>query len=210
MHGFYSSHQLHHDHTNSASSLGHTASHLHPFHNPNTGFYHPHHMSSLANQEPTNNGYSSPPAETQNSLQGNESPTSVVDFPTNNIQLPETPNSMVTIMGPTSGNSNSNDAANSSAEVNVSENVNVNTPSPANNNNNNNNHSENDSYNPWHMTSTHNLSNGPVPAYNASAASLYNAHHNFTPSLMQQNIGNFAHPHANKGFGMTQSFGYWY
>jgi hypothetical protein len=194
---------------------GHSGStpHLHAFHNTSSGFYHhPHHIT---NQNPTNAGYSSPQTENQNSLNGNESPNSVTDFPTNNnnannnnnnIQLPETPNSMVTIMGPTSGNSNSNEGANVAVENKFTENITSTSPNHNNNNNNS------DSYNPWSAT-THHLNSGSSihPSSYNTAGSFYNSHHNFPSSLMQhQNISGFAHPHANKNFGMSQPFYSWY
>lgn len=177
-------------------------------HNTNTSYYHHyHHSSSAANT--SNAGYS--PQNT--GLNGNESPNSVDQFTSggannnNNIQLPETPNSLVgtTLMGPTSGNSNSNDATNA---------INESASETASNNNNN--------YNPWCSTTTSHhqlpLSNSPIhsSSYNTAhhpSASLYSAaaaaHHNLLP---HQNISSFVQHPSQKGFNhhLPQSFYSWY
>jgi hypothetical protein len=174
-------------------------------HNASTPYYHHHyHTASAAggagNNPGSNAGYSPP----QNGgLNGNESPSSVDQFSSNNnIQLPETPNSLVTtMMGPTSGNSNSNDGTNA---INESENATI----IANNNNN---------YSPWcTATSGHHqlpLNNSPIhsSSYNSAHPSLYSAaaaHHNLLP---HQNISSFVQ-HPQKGFNhhLSQPFYSWY
>lgn len=179
-------------------------------HNPSaSSYYHHYHHSSATSvnqNSATNAGYSPPQNMNQNggSLNGNESPNSVDQFSSNNnnIQLPETPNSLVTtIMGPTSGNSNSNDGAHPTIE----------TAIISNNNNN---------YSPWCTSTGHHqlpLSNSsPIhsSSYNAAhhpSASLYSAHHNLSSTLIpHQNISGFAHPHSGKSFGMSQPFYSWY
>lgn len=183
-------------------------------HNASAPYYHHHYHTSssgaaaavaIGNNTGSNAGYSPP----QNGgLNGNESPSSVDQFSNNNIQLPETPNSLVTtMMGPTSGNSNSNDGTNA---INDSENATI----IANNNNNNN-------YSPWcTATSGHHqlpLNNSPIhsTSYNSAhhpSASLYSAaaaaHHNLLP---HQNISSFVQ-HPQKGFNhhLSQPFYSWY
>lgn len=215
MHDFYSSHV--HQMANQArqsppesTSNNHTTSPVsNSIHNPSTSYYHHYHSSSAiaANNNP--NGYS-PPQNT--GLNGNESPNSVDQFSNNNnnnIQLPETPNSLIgtTLMGPTSGNSNSNDATNP-----INESASENATIIANNNNNNNN------YSPWCPSSGHHqlpLSNSPIhsSSYNSAhhpSASLYSAaaHHNLLP---HQNISSFVQ-HPQKGFNhhLSQPFYSWY
>lgn len=190
----------------------------HPIHSSaaSSYYHHYHHSASSVNQvSATNAGYSPPQNVNQNgSLNGNESPNSVDQFTSNNnnnnIQLPETPNSLVTtIMGPTSGNSNSNgESANAiNSETSPSENAVI-----ISNNNNN--------YSPWCPSTGHHqlpLSNtSPLhsSSYNSAhhpSASLYSAHHNLSSTLIpHQNISGFPHPHSGKSFGMSQPFYSWY
>ena len=203
VHDFYA----HHGQNNATSPVSHASSHMHPIHNPSSSYYHHHHTASGTGTS-TNNGYISPGA-TQSPLNGNESPNSVDQYPTNNnnnIQLPETPNSLVTIMGPTSGNSG--DETNTITEQNPSENAVI--------------ISNNNSYNPWSSSfptpptrsmdsSGHHSISNSSPPYPTSysqhpSASLYSAH-NLSSSLMQhQNMTGFTHHHANKGYGMPQPF----
>lgn len=182
-----------------------------PLHNSASSYYHHYHHSAAAttNQNSSTNAGYSPPQNVNGSVNGNESPNSVDQFSSsnNNIQLPETPNSLTTIMGPTSGNSNSNDGGNTLNETTPSENV-----TTISNNNNN--------YSPWCTSSGHHqlpLTNtSPVhsSSYNTAhhpSASLYSAHHNLSSTLIpHQNISGFAHPHSGKSFGMSQPFYSWY
>lgn len=215
MHDFYSSHV--HQMANQARQsppepTNHTAS-------PNalqnsSSYYHHYHSSpaaTISQNSGTNAGYSSPQNVNQSgsTLNGNESPNSVDQFTpnnnnNNNIQLPDTPNSLVTtMMGPTSGNSNSNEGTNG-----INESPTENATIIANNNNNN--------YSPWCATTGHHqlpLSNSPIhsSSYNHHSATLYGAHHNLSSSLLpHQNISGFAHPHSGKSFGMSQPFYSWY
>jgi len=192
----------------------------HPIHNPTSSYYHHyHHATPTGNGNGASNiGYSSSPqaVNQSGSLNGNESPNSVDQFSTsnNNIQLPETPNSLVTIMGPTSGNSNSNEAGNPINESAVAENASAIIPSNNNNNNSN-------AYSPWCTSTGHQLplaNSSPIhsASYNSAhhpSASLYSAHHhhNLSSTLIpHQNISGFAHPHSGKSFGMSQPFYSWY
>lgn len=221
VHDFYSSHvhqmanqvarQSPVEPTNLANSPISNASH--PVHNPAaSSYYHHYHHSVVATahlNSATNAGYSPPQNINQNgSLNGNESPNSVDQFTSNNnnIQLPETPNSLVTtIMGPTSGNSNSNDGGtNAINETSTSESTTI----------------SNNNYSPWCSSTSHHqlpLSNAsPVhsSSYNSAhhpSAALYSSHHNLSSSLIShQNISGFAHPHGGKSFGMSQPFYSWY
>lgn len=171
----------------------------HPMHNPAASAYyhHYHHSATSANQ---NSAEYSPP---QN-VNGNESPSSVDQFTNannNNIQLPETPNSMgTTNVGPTSGNSNSNDGAN----VLNSESVHSENAAAITNNN----------YSPWCGSTGHHqlplTNSSPLHAgsYNSAhhpSASLYSAHNLSSTLIPHQNISQF-HPHSGKSFGMSQPF----
>lgn len=176
----------------------------HPIHNSAASSYYHHYHHSVAsstNQNPAANAGYSPPQNVNHSgsLNGNESPNSVDQFTSNsnNIQLPETPNSLVTtIMGPTSGNSNSNEGANAINEASPSESAAI----ISNNNN----------YSPWCTSAGHHqnqLSNSsPIHSSSYStahhpSASLYSAHHNLSSTLIpHQNISGFAHPHGGKSF----------
>lgn len=207
MHDFYSSHV--HQMANQARqtppepSNNHTTSPVtNSIHNASSSYYHHYHSSSTsaANNSGSNAGYSPP----QNNINGNESPNSVDQFNANNnnIQLPETPNSLVTtMMGPTSGNSNSNDGTNA-----INESATESATILANNNNN---------YSPWCTATGHQLplSNSPIhsSSYNTAhhpSASLYSAHHNLLP---HQNISSFVQ-HPQKGFNhhLSQPFYSWY
>ncbi len=212
MHDFYSSHV--HQMANQArqsppeSSANHTSSPIaNPIHNANSSYYHHYHTSGV--NSGSNAGYSPP----QNNINGNESPNSVDQFNpgttssnnNNAIQLPETPNSLVTMMGPTSGNSNSNDGNNA-----INESPSENASLLASNNNNNNNN-----YSPWcASTGQLPLSNSPIHSSSYStphhhSASLYSAaaHHNLLP---HQNISSFVQ-HPQKGFNhLSQPFYSWY
>lgn len=210
MHDFYSSHVQHHmanqaRQTPPEPSNNHATSPVtNSVHNASSYYHHYHHSSSAsaANNSGSNAGYSPP----QNNINGNESPNSVDQFNTNNnIQLPETPNSLVTtMMGPTSGNSNSNDGANA-----INESAAENATILASNNNN---------YSPWCTATGHQLplSNSPIhsSSYNTAhhpSASLYSAaaaHHNLLP---HQNISSFVQ-HPQKGFNhhLSQPFYSWY
>lgn len=217
MHDFYSSHvhqmanQARQSPPESSNNNIHTTSPVsNSIHNPSTSYYHHYHSSSAVT---TNNNPIAGYSPTQNTgHNGNESPNSVDQFTSNNnnnIQLPETPNSLIgtTLMGPTSGNSNSNDATNPINESASSENATI----IANNNNN---------YSPWCSSSGHHqlpLSNSPIhsSSYNSAhhpSASLYSAaaaHHNLLP---HQNISSFVQ-HPQKGFNhhhLSQPFYSWY
>jgi hypothetical protein len=216
VHDFYSSHvhqmanQARQSPPESVNAQGSSPA----IHNASSSYYHHYHSSSIglgANQSSSvaaaAAGYS-PPTNQSSALNGNESPNSVDQFtsnPSNNIQLPDTPNSLVTtMMGPTSGNSNSNDGTNGINESSASENASI------NNNNNNN-------YSPWCATAAghhHQLPLSNSPSYNtAHHGSLYSAHHNLSSTLLpHQNISSFAHPHSGKAhsFGMSQPFYSWY
>ena len=190
----------------------HTSSPLtNSIHNPAaSSYYHHYHSSAVnANQTAANAGYSPPQNLNQNggSLNGNESPNSVDQFSSsnNNIQLPETPNSLVTTnMGPTSGNSNSNEGAHPINESSPPENTAI---IPNNNN-----------YSPWCGSAGHHqlplVNSSPIhsSSYNTAhhpSASLYSAHHNLSSTLIpHQNISGFSH--TGKGFGMSQPFYSWY
>lgn len=220
VHDFYShAHQMANQAVSRQSppeSTNHTSSPIpgasHSINSAGASYYHHYHhslTSGAAQNTSTSAGYSSP-QNINGSLNGNESPNSVDQFTrdnsNNNIQLPETPNSLVTIMGPTSGNSNSNDGANAINEATASD-----TGSIISNNN--------SSYSPWCTSSSHHqisLSSSPIHAssYNSAhhpSASLYSAHHNLSSTLIpHQNISGFAHPHSGKSFGMSQPFYSWY
>lgn len=222
VHDFYSSHvhqmanqaaarQSPAEPSNLASSPISNASH--PVHNPaaSSYYHHYHHsvVSSAHQNSATNAGYSPPQNINQNgSLNGNESPNSGDQFTSNNnIQLPETPNSLVTtIMGPTSVNSNSNDGGtNAVNETSASESSTI---------------ISNNNYSPWCSSTGHHqlpLSNSsPIhsSSYNSAhhpSASLYSSHHNLpSPLISHQNISGFAHPHGGKSFGISQPFYSWY
>jgi hypothetical protein len=123
VHDFYSSH-VHpvpghlasSGHPNATSPpLSHSA-HLHQIHNPTPSYYHHHSPTSLGLEHPNkflsaNNNSSAlvsgnyPLSSNQQSqalIAGSESPTAGDHYGAN-IQLPPTPNSMVTMNGPTSG-----------------------------------------------------------------------------------------------------------
>lgn len=218
VHDFYSSH-VHQiaNHVASRQSPPESANHAsspisnpsHPMHSSaqSSYYHHYHHTVASANQNAaTNAGYSPPQNVNQNgSLNGNESPNSVDQFTNNNIQLPETPNSLVTtIMGPTSGNSNSNDATN----VAVNETSSAENPVILSNNNN---------YSPWCSSTGHHQhplsSTSPLhsTSYNTAhhpSASLYSAHNLSSTLIPHQNISGFAHP--SKSYGISQPFYSWY
>lgn len=219
VHDFYSSHV--HQMANQAAarqSPPETANQpspiSNPIHNTPTSYYHHYHHSAPVIGNQNNAGYSPPQHINQSgSLNGNESPNSVDQYTSNNnnnnIQLPETPNSLVTtIMGPTSGNSNSNDGTAVINESASSDNATI----IANNSN----------YSPWctgtghHQVPLSNSSPTNASSYNGAhhttnpTASFYSAHHNLSSGLIHQNISGFAHPHGGKSFGMSQPFYSWY
>lgn len=181
----------------------------HSIHNPITSSYyhHYHHLSAASHA-----GYSPPQNLAQNgSLNGNESPNSVDQFTNsnnNNIQLPETPNSLVgsAIMA-TSINSNSNDGANNAINTESSPPENLAVIS-------------NNSYSPWCGSSGHHqlpLSNSS-PLHSNSygsahhpSASLYSTHNLTSPFISHQSLSGFTHPHNSKSYGVAQSlYPSWY
>ncbi|CAH1708453.1 unnamed protein product [Chironomus riparius] len=211
MHDFYSSHvhQMANQARQSPPEQSNNTTSPNALQN-SSAYYHHYHSSPAATiSQNSGTGYSSPQNVNQSgsTLNGNESPNSVDQFTpnnnNNNIQLPDTPNSLVTtMMGPTSGNSNSNEGTNG-----INESPTENATIIANNNNN---------YSPWCSSTGHHqlpLSNSPIhsSSYNHHSASLYGAHHNLSSSLLpHQNISGFAHPHSGKSFGMSQPFYSWY
>ncbi|XP_055709777.1 segmentation protein paired [Phlebotomus papatasi] len=228
MHDFYSTH-LHpvpgHGTSNpTSSSLTHPA-HLHQIHNP-TPSYALHSSPSLAisstNSTSINSSSIYTPSESQNAALngsatstasatgGNNSPTAASHFPTS-VNLPPTPNSLVTMIGPNSGNSNSNEATTASevaiegATTSLSQ------------------ISQHSLYSPWNPagptatrpplspTDHHGVPGTRSPLYhNFSGLSL---HHNQTPFIHQQNLtGYSSHTSASqigKNFGMQQFYSSW-
>lgn len=113
VHDFYSphmhpvpGHMATSNHTPTTPPLSTAGTHFHQIHNPTPSYYHhssPLGLSSSGNNTTSATGYSSPlTVPIQNHL-GNESPSQNDQYNTS-IQLPPTPNSLITIMGPTSGN----------------------------------------------------------------------------------------------------------
>lgn len=175
-----------------------------------SAYYHHYHSTALpaSNQAANSSANYSPPHNNINqnaSVNGNESPNSVDQFTNtsgNNIQLPETPNSLVTMMGPTSGNSDSNDATNNNLHPNSS----TETASTA--------IANNGAGYPWcasastHQFSLINTPTIPSSSYNTPthhpSASIYSAHHNLSSLIPHQNFAHAAH--SGKSYGMSQSF----
>lgn len=219
VHDFYSSHV--HQMANQAAarqSPSESANHgnspnQNQIHNSSTSaYYHHYHPTSLSSANQTQSANYSPPHslnQNMGPMDRNESPNSVDQFTNtsnNNIQLPETPNSLVTtMMGPTSGNSDSNDAA-----TNLNQNTTSEVSAAAVSNN---------SY-PWcgsagaHQFSLTNTPTIPSSSYSTPthhpSASIYSAHHNLSTLIPHQNISSFAHPHGGKSYGMSQPFYSWY
>jgi hypothetical protein len=225
VHDFYSSHV--HQMANQAAarqspteSTNHGSSpNQNQIHNSSTSaYYHHYHPTSLSTVNQTQSANYSPPHSINQSnmgttmeLNGNESPNSVDQFTNssnNNIQLPETPNSLVTtMMGPTSGNSDSNDGT-----TNLNRNATTEASTITANNT--------SSGYPWcgsagaHQFSLSNTTTIPSSTYNTTthhpSASIYSAHHNLSTLIPHQNISSFAHPHSGKSYGMSQPFYSWY
>ncbi|XP_055682980.1 segmentation protein paired [Lutzomyia longipalpis] len=228
MHDFYSSHLHpvpgHGTGTPVSSALTHPA-HLHQIHNP-TPSYALHSSSPLAisssNTSSINSGTTYTPSESHNAALngatasttsttgGNNSPTAASHFPTS-VNLPPTPNSLVTMIGPNSGNSNSNEATTASevaiegATTSLSQ------------------ISQHSLYSPWNPagptatrpplspTDHHGVPGTRSPLYhNFSGLSL---HHQQTPFMHQQNLtGYSSHTSASqigKNFGMQQFYSSW-
>lgn len=220
MHDFYSSHvhqianhassrQTSLEPTNHPSSSLSNGSHLMHSSAASPYYHHYHHSVASANPNATPSvGYSPPHNVNQNgSLNGNESPNSVDQFTnSNNLPLPETPNSLVTtINGPTSGNSNSNETNAVNIETTPCENSTL-TSNASN-------------YSPWCSSTVHHqhplASASPIhsSSYNTThhpTASLYSAHNLSSTLIPHQNISGFAHPHNGKSYGIAQPFYSWY
>uniref|UniRef100_A0A1B0GLF4 Putative transcription factor pax1/9 n=1 Tax=Lutzomyia longipalpis TaxID=7200 RepID=A0A1B0GLF4_LUTLO len=149
-------------------------------------------------------------ASTTSTTGGNNSPTAASHFPTS-VNLPPTPNSLVTMIGPNSGNSNSNEATTASevaiegATTSLSQ------------------ISQHSLYSPWNPagptatrpplspTDHHGVPGTRSPLYhNFSGLSL---HHQQTPFMHQQNLtGYSSHTSASqigKNFGMQQFYSSW-
>ncbi|CAD7079580.1 unnamed protein product [Hermetia illucens] len=229
VHDFYSSHM------HAVSS--HTApTPPHQIHNPTPSYplHHHHHSSAISNMPSMNTPYvSNLSSDVHQTTIRNDSPTTNHTNYTISLQLPPTPNSLVTMMGPNSGNSNSSehlqgqeaeDAAQQQSNV---QQVNTSHQSHHSNNNNNNNGNTNDNnYSPWNTSTAVTTSAAsarpiapisPPDTIQTSATTLGSPiphhipfHHNsaYSTSFMQQNFSSFS---PAKNFGMPQSFyGSWH
>lgn len=225
MHDFYASHLGHIPTTTHASSV----TPPHQIHNPTPSYPTPHSSISTLNSPSPYHHHTSPPTVTSSLLSEphshshsnrNESPNSAQHY-NNSMNLPPTPNSLVTMIGPNSNNSNSNEATN--APVDSMDTMSSPTSISQNNSHNN---SNNNPYSPWNNSIGGNggiairpplspdgsgsllqpLTNGVnSQMHQISAAPLQHA--NQVSSFMQQSLYPFSHhtPVA-KNFGMAPQY----
>lgn len=213
MHDFYTSH-LHQGHT--ASTHTSSVTPPHQIHNPTPSYPTPHSNMSTLNSPPA---YASPIVSSsllsepnQNSTR-NDSPNSANQY-NNSINLPPTPNSLVTMIGPNSNNSNSNEASRTPAEN--LDSIASNGP-PQNNN-------VNSHYSPWTTSSNRpplspETSGGLLQPLSSSVNNQMHhisasplQHANQAPPFMQQSLHPFSHhSQVSKNFSMTpQYYHSWY
>lgn len=214
MHDFYPSHL--NQGLIPVSHSGHSSPPHHQIHNPTPSY------ASHSNLGPMNN--SSSPYHTLNTamasssitittdnnvqqqIDRNESPVANSHY-SSSLQLPPTPNSLVTIVGPNSGNSNnSNDAVPLHQDDNIESSDTAAASAQAqllsinNNNNNNNNH-----YSPW-TNSVSSVVNRPMPPLSPpeffqQLGVMGSSNSSVSPSLM---TGNQMHHHPHiMSTGMT-------
>lgn len=210
MHDFYSSH-LHQGHipTTHASSV----TPPHQIHNPTPSYPTSHNgittMNSPSSYHTSSAVSSSHLSDNQQNITRNESPTSAHQY-NNSMNLPPTPNSLVTMIGPNSNNSNSNEASSTPAET-----IETIASIPTS--------QTNGHYSPW--TSSANTArpplspdtngglvqpiatNGNQQMHHITASTMQ--HHNQGSYPLQQPLHPFSHQ-AGKGFGMAPQHYYWY
>lgn len=203
VHDFYPSH-IHQSHI--PTSHGHTTP-PHQIHNPTPSYPNHSSMTSLNSSSPYHLPNTIPSTMASESHQmisrGGESPSAHYTSP---IQLPPTPNSLITIAGPNSGNSNSNDG---STPAETMETI-ATMPSHLS-------HTNNNLYSPWTNTSSRPLQPiSPSDIQSSSNNQLHHItsglslHHHNPPSFMQQSLPTFSSHATAKNFSIPQQYSYWY
>lgn len=194
----------------------------HQIHNPTPSYPTPH--SSMSTLNSPASYHTSPPAvsssllsESNANLNHNDSVNTMHQY-SNSMNLPPTPNSLVTMIGPNSNNSNSNEASSTPAET-------IDTiasiPSTSQSNHNPHNH-----YSPWATSNSvrppispdgsagliQPLSSAGVNGQMHHIAASPLPHTNQTSSFMQPTLHPFSHhSQMSKNFGMsTQYYPPWY
>lgn len=201
MHDFYPSH-MHQGHM--PSLYGH-ATPPHQIHNPTPSY--PSHSAISTPPSPSSYHMKS---ETHSNIGRNDSPNGSTFA--SGMQLPPTPNSLLTLVGPNSGNSNNSNEACTPAET-----IETIASVPSQLSLHGNHH-----YTPW---STSNVSSSVMPPLSPpeslqtlqSSGQMHHTHipsglpmhHNNPPPFMQQSLPNFSHS-ASKTFGMPQPYYSWY
>lgn len=199
VHDFYPSH-MHQSHI--PTSHGHTTP-PHQIHNPTPSYPNHSNMTSLNSSSPyhlTNTIPSTIPSEPHQLISRGESPSAHY---TGSIQLPPTPNSLITIAGPNSGNSNSNDGSTPAETMDQAT-----MPSHLSQTNNN-------LYSPWTTSSRPLQPISPSEIQSTSNNQLHHItsglsiHHHNPASFMQQNLPTFSSHATAKNF-IPQQYSYWY
>lgn len=202
VHDFYPSH-IHQSHI--PASHGHTTP-PHQIHNPTPSYPNHSNMTTLNSPSPyhlSNTVPSSIASESHQLISRGESPSVHYTSP---IQLPPTPNSLITIAGPNSGNSNSNDATTPAETMETIASM----PSHLS-------HTNNNLYSPWTNTSSRPLQPiSPSDIQSSSSNQLHHIasglslHHHNPSSFMQQSLPTFSTHATAKNFSIPQQYSYWY
>lgn len=215
MHDFYPSH-LHQGHM-PPTSHGH-ATPPHQIHNPTPSYPSNHSNLTTLNPAPSYHlgGTTMSSDEQQHhNIPRNESPSNYG----NTMQLPPTPNSLVTMVGPNSGNSNSNEPSTPAETMDTIASM----PPPHLTS-----HMHQSAYSPWTTSSRplapispsdmhQSLGHTPVLSNNNNGTLANSQMHHITSGLaihhnnssfMQQSLPNFSHS-APKNFPVAQTY-YWY
>lgn len=222
MHDYYSSH-VHQSHMQ--SSVPNSITPPHQIHNPTPSYPIHSNITTLSSSPAsyhttTATGVSSSSLLTDSHHNMNRSDSPISNPYSSSMNLPPTPNSLVTMIGPNSNNSNSNDASTAPTDGMESG---LNSISAS--------HSSlghNNPYSPWTsapprapLSPPDSASSGSLLQPIPTSASNTQLHHLTAPSLqhsnasaasfMPQSLHSFAHhPSATKNFSMPQPYYSWY
>lgn len=197
VHDFYPSH-IHQSHI--PTTHGH-ATPPHQIHNPTPSY--PNHTGMTSSPYHLSNTMPSTIASESHQLASRgESPSAQY---TSAIQLPPTPNSLITIAGPNSGNSNSNDGTTPAETMETIAAM----PSHLS-------HTNNNLYSPWTNSTSRPLQ--PISPSDVQSTSNNQLHHitsglslHHNPSsFIQQGLPTFSSHATAKNFSIPQQYSYWY
>ncbi|KAJ6648783.1 Segmentation protein paired [Pseudolycoriella hygida] len=199
---FYPAHLHHQSHI--PTSHGHGTP-PHQIHNPTPSYSNHSGLTSLNAPSPyhlPNTIPSSIASEPQHLGGRGGSPSTHYNTP---IQLPPTANSLITIAGPNSGNSNSNDNSTPAETLETTASMPSHLP-----------HTNNNVYSPWTSVSSRPLQSiSPSYIQSSSSNQLHHLtaglslHHHNPPAFMQQSLPTFSTHAASKNFTMPQQYTYW-